>query len=264
MGHSDWELERLTRQARVIDPITRRGLEAAGLAPGMRVLDVGSGVGDVAFLAAAMVGPKGEVVGTDRSPVALETARRRVDVSGLPNIRFLEGDASDLDFGPPFDAAVGRYVLMFQPNPADLLRSVARHVRPGGVVAFHEPDWAGARSHPACPTYDYWCQQISEVVVRAGSRDRMGAELTSTFLEAGLPAPNLEVGELIGGAETAADPARLVAELALTLMPEMERLGVIAEPEDDAEDIYSRIMDEAVSQKATLVGRSEIVGWART
>ena len=59
LGHSDRELERLRLQAQLIDPITRQFLIEAGISPGMRVLDVGSGAGDVAFLAADLVGPPG-------------------------------------------------------------------------------------------------------------------------------------------------------------------------------------------------------------
>lgn len=65
LGHTEAELKRLTTQARLIDPITRRFLVSAGVVPGMRVLDVGSGAGDLAILLAAMVGPEGEVVGSD-------------------------------------------------------------------------------------------------------------------------------------------------------------------------------------------------------
>ena len=77
LGHSPEELDRLTVQARLIDPITRQFFVEAGVAPGMRVLDVGSGAGDVAFLVAGLVGPAGEVVGTDRSAAALAAARAR-------------------------------------------------------------------------------------------------------------------------------------------------------------------------------------------
>src|SRR5687768_6656638 len=145
LGHSKQELERLARQAMLIDPITRRGFLKAGLAPGMRVLDVGSGVGDVAFLAASLVGSTGEVVGTDRVALALETARSRASALGFSNVSFVEGDPTSLTFDQPFDAVVGRYVLMFQADSVALLHGVARHAKPGGIVAFHEPDWAGCR-----------------------------------------------------------------------------------------------------------------------
>ena len=77
LGHSKIELQRLRSQAKLVNPFTRRVLQHAGLEPGMRVLDVGSGVGDVAFLVADLVGFGGEVVGFDRSPVPLELARSR-------------------------------------------------------------------------------------------------------------------------------------------------------------------------------------------
>jgi ubiquinone/menaquinone biosynthesis C-methylase UbiE len=52
LGHSDPELARLKMQARLLEPITRQFLREAGITAGMRVLDVGSGAGDVAVLAA--------------------------------------------------------------------------------------------------------------------------------------------------------------------------------------------------------------------
>jgi hypothetical protein len=66
LGHSPRELERLAVQARLVDPITRAFLREAGIAPGMRVLDVGCGAGDVAFLAADLVGRDGAVIGIER------------------------------------------------------------------------------------------------------------------------------------------------------------------------------------------------------
>jgi|SRR5215469_6638815 len=68
LGHSQQELKRLTTQADFFEPFTRRMFERAGLAQGMRVLDVGSGNGDVALLAASLVGESGEVLGIDRAP----------------------------------------------------------------------------------------------------------------------------------------------------------------------------------------------------
>src|SRR5512140_1440895 len=124
LGHSDRELHRLAAQARLMDPITRQFLTAAGIAPGMRVLDIGSGVGDVAFLAAGLVGRSGEVVGVDRSSLALERAEmRRRDLS-FDNVSFRVGDPTEMSFDRPFDAVIGRYVLQFQPDPSDLLRKL--------------------------------------------------------------------------------------------------------------------------------------------
>ena len=142
LGHSDQELERLKAQARLIDPITQRFFREAGIGPGMRVLDIGGGAGDVAFLAADLVGDDGEVVGVDRVPAALEAARARASARRLRNVTFEEGDAGKMRFERPFDVVVGRYVLQFQQDPATMLRDLVAHLRPGGLVVFHEIDWA--------------------------------------------------------------------------------------------------------------------------
>jgi ubiquinone/menaquinone biosynthesis C-methylase UbiE len=92
LGQSDAELRRLSTQAHLIDPITRRFLVSAGIAEGMRVLDVGSGAGDVAVLLASLVGPRGEVIGTDPARTAIDAAEKRVRASGLGNVKFQHGD----------------------------------------------------------------------------------------------------------------------------------------------------------------------------
>ena len=58
LGHSEQELQRLSRQGQALGAFTRQLFEEAGISRGMRVLDVGCGSGDVAFLAADLVGPQ--------------------------------------------------------------------------------------------------------------------------------------------------------------------------------------------------------------
>src|SRR5258708_1144665 len=140
LGHSEKELERLIAQAQRYEPFATQLFRDAGIAPGMRVLDVGSGRGDVAFLVARMVGPTGQVVGVDQSATAVATAGRRAGELGLPNTRFVVGDAGEMAFEEPFDAAVGRFVLEFSRDPSAMLRAIAALVRPGGVIAFQEVD----------------------------------------------------------------------------------------------------------------------------
>jgi ubiquinone/menaquinone biosynthesis C-methylase UbiE len=78
LGSTDAEHERLIRQGVVLAPLTERLFREAGIGPGQRVLDVGSGVGDVAMLAASLVGQSGEVVGIERDPRSIARARRRL------------------------------------------------------------------------------------------------------------------------------------------------------------------------------------------
>ena len=74
---SESELERLQLQARCLEGLTRRLIRESGIRAGMRVLDLGSGPGDVAFLVAEAVGPSGSVVGVDREERSVDLARRR-------------------------------------------------------------------------------------------------------------------------------------------------------------------------------------------
>jgi SAM-dependent methyltransferase len=123
LGHSDVELKRLATQARLIDPITRRFLVSAGIREGMRVLDVGSGAGDVAVLLAGLVGPSGEVLETDPALIAIDAAEERVRSSSLANVTFRHGDPAAMNFDKPFDAVVGRRPL----RPTIHRRTICRH-----------------------------------------------------------------------------------------------------------------------------------------
>src|SRR5215470_16176648 len=133
LGSSDAERERLIRQAAFLNPLTERLFRDAGIGPGQRVLDLGSGVGDVAMLAARLVGPSGEVVGAERDPRSIDRARARVKRAGLPNVSFIHCDISQVQTTVPFDAAVGRFILQFVPDPVAALRGLSRVLRPGGV-----------------------------------------------------------------------------------------------------------------------------------
>ena len=98
------------------------------------------------MLAARLVGPSGEVVGIERDPKSIARARARVADSNLHNVSFTESDAGEIPDGKPFDAVVGRFILMFLPDPVAALRSISRLVRPVGCSLFF-------RSHPLGPCH---------------------------------------------------------------------------------------------------------------
>src|SRR5690242_17334347 len=144
-GHGAREIDRLIRQAEMVEPITRRFFVEAGIAPGMCVLDIGSGVGDVTFLAANLVGEAGHVTGTDQSRAALAIARTRSEALGLSSVRFEETSLTESRSGQQFDAIVGRYILMYMPGVAAVVGRLVQHLRPRGLLCCHEPSWASAR-----------------------------------------------------------------------------------------------------------------------
>ena len=264
LGHTDQELERLIEQARQIGPITRRFFLEAGVAPGMRVLDVGSGAGDVSFLVAELIGAAGEVVGVDRSPIAIRTANARKAPLVQSNVSFIEGDPAAMTLDHPFDAVVGRYVLMFQPDPVALLRGVARHLRPGGVIVFHEIDWHGARSHPPVPTYDRCCRWIVKTLAQSGADPHFGAKLAACMNAAGLPAVKLHIESIVSAGPDPAEMAKFMADLARTLLPAMLRLGIATAEEVGIDTLAVRIREEMFASTATITGRAEIGAWTRT
>ena len=95
LGQSAHEFERLTLQGRILRPYTEKFFRRAGLSPGMRVLDIGSGMVDVALLAADIVGSGGRVLGVDRDAAALEHARRRSAEQGCSS--WVSFDSAKLD-----------------------------------------------------------------------------------------------------------------------------------------------------------------------
>ena len=131
LGATSAEHARLIRQAAIWDPFTERPFRDAGIGPGQRVLDIGSGVGDVAMLAARLVGPSGAVIGVERDPATIATARSRVAKAGLSNVSFIESDVRGVPSSELFDAVVGRAILQYLPEAGAVLRLLATLVRPG-------------------------------------------------------------------------------------------------------------------------------------
>jgi ubiquinone/menaquinone biosynthesis C-methylase UbiE len=134
-----------------------------------------------------MVGPTGEVIGVDRAAAAVETAKQRAQDAGIGNVTFAAGDLAEMPFQEPFDAVVGRLVLMHQPDPVPMLRILSRLLRPGGILAFQEFDISGAHSLPQSQTYEQCVEWIGAALNAMGTDIRMGLKLYSAFTEAGLP-----------------------------------------------------------------------------
>jgi 2-polyprenyl-3-methyl-5-hydroxy-6-metoxy-1,4-benzoquinol methylase len=263
LGHSAFELERLERQERLIGPATRDYFQSAGLAPGMRVLDVGSGTGAVAFHAAELVGASGQVIGSDLSPTAVAAASDAAAARGLKQVSFREGDPAEMSFEEKFDAIVGRYVLLFQADQRHMLRQLAKHARPGGVIVFHEPDWSFIRSDPPAPIYDRCCRCIVETFDRMNTSTNMSAKLRQAFVSAGLPAPTMRMRAVIGDAVSAVDWLRAVAEIAIVLSPAMLKEGIATEAEIAGDTLADRIIADVAAKSSTIVGRAEIGAWVR-
>ena len=262
LGHSEHELERLSRQGEVFLPFTRQLFEQAGIVPGMRVLDVGSGAGDVAFLAANLVGAGGSVIGVDRVDVAVEWANARARSRQIGNVRFLLGDPADMEFGQQFDAVVGRFVLMYYPDPVDAIRKLARHLRSMGPMVFQEFDMEYVRTRPPAPTFERAAELMKSTLRATGTRIQLGAELYPVFLAAGLPGPSLRMDILIGGG-LEFQGYDILAGTIQSLLPVMEQLGIATASEVGFPTLAARMRDEVVAGKGVAFSPALIGAWSR-
>jgi SAM-dependent methyltransferase len=261
LGHADVEVQRLLLQARLYDAYTEHALRLAGLRPGMRVLDIGSGPGDVSFVAARLVGPTGSVLGVDAAPGMVELARARAAEKGLTAVRFTQSAIDAITPDEPVDAVIGRLILMHLPDPAATLRHLSSFVRPGGVIAFGEIDVTRARSVPDLPLFSQVIAGIVRAFEAMGLSGRFGTTLHTVFAEAGLGAPRLTIGAPIG---TAADGDILAygAEVWRLVSPIAEQGGFGLDGLD-IDEFVPRFRDEAQAADALITMPPIITAWAQ-
>jgi SAM-dependent methyltransferase len=177
-----------------VAPITERLFRDAGIGFARRVLDIGSGMGDVAMIAARLVGASGEVLGVEQNAGFLTRARERVAAAGFRNVTFIQADANALAINGTFDAVVGRCVLNHNPDPVTMLRSVAQLLIPGGVVAFQEIAISPALAVAAgLPLWSRVLTVIQEILRRSGMDPEGGLALHRIFQEAGFAAPYMHL-----------------------------------------------------------------------
>src|SRR5215475_4255812 len=155
MGHDERERRRLALQASILNPFTEHLLRRAGIAAGMQVLDIGSGVGDVSLLAARIVGRSGRITALDFDGLALKTLKQRASAESLGNIECVEGNVHDWDSGHSFDAVIGRHILIHSKDPLSMLKRSASMLQPRGLAVFHEFDFSVIhRAWPPTPLRD--------------------------------------------------------------------------------------------------------------
>src|SRR5215472_741053 len=261
LGSSDAEHERLIRQAAFLNPLTERLFLEAGVGPGQRVLDVGSGVGDVAILAARLVGSSGEVIGAERDLRSIARARTRIIHSGLANVRFMECDISGISGGELFDAAVGRLILQFVPDPVAILRHLSQAVRPGGVVVFQEVTYAPVVALSAhLPLWSASVSLAREVVQRTGANPEMGVALHRAFQDAGLPVPTTRMEVLLGNAS---DFMLWIYDLLCSMRPQIEKHNISLEALGDFETLAARLEAEVTQSKSVVPYVALVGAWSR-
>lgn len=258
IARSRAEVDQPSISARALEPFTRSFLLEAGIGQGMRILDMCSGTGDLAFLAREMVGPEGHVTGVDPTPQAANHARERAAFRGLANVEFVDTEMDGLPAGEQFDAIIGRAVLMYRTDPAYDLRTLMRHLRPGGIVAFQDFDLLAAKTLPPSPLIEQVRDWLFDTFAGAGIELEMGPKLHATFVAAGLPPPRMRVDGLIGGVDSVGPT--LVANVARTLFSQLDTRGAAGA---DIETLEERMRAELAATGGVLLAPLLISAWSK-
>jgi ubiquinone/menaquinone biosynthesis C-methylase UbiE len=177
-------------------PGRTRVIELAGARPGMRILDLACGPGNLSRRLAAQIAPGGELVGVDLAPGMIELAQS----AGIPNARFEVMDIERLTFADAtFDAVVCGHGLQFAPDLGRALREARRVLKAGGglaasvpVAAAHEAAW-----NLVYTVLDRWLPPRPEVVDQKPTRETVGdpEAFRQAALDAGFASANVEVIE---------------------------------------------------------------------
>src|SRR6516164_4957910 len=261
LGATGREHERLIRQSRIFNPFTERLFRSAGISRGRRVLDIGSGVGDVAMLVAELVGPTGEVVGVERDANALTKARSRVAEAQLRNVSFVEADVGQVASSKPFDAVVGRLILEYVSDPASVLRSLSNLVHSGGIIFFQDCYWAPLLQLTArLPLWAKSASLIYRAFERSGANINMEHLLYRAFLDAGLPTPKMVIEIPVGDSP---DVRRWVYDIFCTLYPQMHEHNLSTSEIGDLESLLSRLEAELDRTKSFAACCGLIGAWSQ-
>lgn len=262
LGRTPKEYERLARQADILRPLTQRLFADAGIGPGATVLDLGSGAGDVAMLAAEIVGPEGRVIGLDLDERALRLACERALTAGFRNIRFVHSDFAQYHPDAPLDAIVGRFVLMYQADPAAALAPLTRHLRPGGVVAIVEPWFQPPQTLPDCTTKTMITCML-ETLRRSGAHLDLGPRLHRVFQSAGLPVPHMRFEAVIDG-RSDSPLYQYVTDTMQNLLPRALEYGIPGADKLDFASLPGRIAAEMNAAGYAMVAAPSVYAWCRT
>jgi len=263
MGHTDHERRRLALQAAILNPLTDALLRRAGISAGMNVLELGCGIGEVSLIAARLVGPHGRLHCLDFDANALEIARGRVRSAGHDHVVFDQIDLHDHVPERPYDAVIGRLILVHTPDPLAVLRQAVKVLQPGGVAAFQEGDFTiMPRGYPPMPVMEQASDWIVSCIGRIVPHPNMGTQLFHLMQEAGLQPPECR-------AECAMDGGpyspfyEWIAETVRTLLPHMEKLAIATAAEVDIETLAGRMRTEALEKRGASMSPMMIGAFAR-
>jgi ubiquinone/menaquinone biosynthesis C-methylase UbiE len=263
LGHTDLERRRLALQASIINPLTENFLRRAGVSAGMRVLELGCGIGEVSLIAARLVGPHGHLHCIDIDAAAIEVARGRARSAGHDHVAFEQTEVSQHVPTRAYDAVIGRHILIHVPDAPAVLRQAVAMVHLGGLIAFQEHDLSyWPHGYPELPLSRFVMELLSECYRRSVLRPNIGAQLFWLMQEAGLPPPECRLESVMDGGPHS-PVYEWVAESIRSLLPRMEELGMTTASAMDIDTLKERLRGEAIAKRGVLIAPAIIGAFAR-
>ncbi len=185
--------DRLHTLSRATWPYSEPFLRAAGLREGLRVLDAGCGNGAITLRIADCLGPTGRITGIDRDPGMIDIAREAAAQHELP-VEFLHTDIEQ--HAPPgesYDLIYARLLLSHLGDPAAALGRLVKALKPGGILAVEDVDFAGHFCHPTCPAFDRYVVWYQAAATARGADAFLGRRSLDLLSTAGLQDIKLRV-----------------------------------------------------------------------
>ncbi|MGV9801374.1 class I SAM-dependent methyltransferase [Mycobacterium sp. NPDC003449] len=262
LGSGEVEIARLQSQAAFLAAPTALLLQRGGIRPGMRVLDLGSGPGDVSFQVAEMVGPDGFVVGVDSDPAQIAVAERRLSESDMRNIAFRLGDARTFTDEEPFDAIVCRLLLMHLPAAVDVLTHHKHNLHPGGLVVVIDYDGTGSRTLPEVALHARILKWLRAGFEHAHADVDIGMRLPALFAQAGLSDVEAIGIQPYWAPENRHAAAYLVSAV-YAMKDAIVASGIATEEELGLHTLEQRLVDALTSANAVWTLPTVVGGWGR-
>ncbi len=262
LGSSECELARLDAQAASIARPTTLFLGHAGIAPGMRVLDLGTGLGHVAFQLSELVGSAGAVVGIDQAAAMLAVAEQRRVNGGIENVTFVEADVRTFRDPEAFDAVVGRLILFHLPDALETLRHHVSGLADEGLMVMIDFDVGSARSEPPVPLFNTARDWAIEAFRHAGASPMIGTQLGLLLHDAGLTDIETFGIQSYLPPDNPAGPA-LLASVVTSLAPVILASGIATEEELGLDSLQERLTRELQASRAVGLIPAVAGAWGR-
>jgi len=200
LGTNAQELERLRFQHEVWGGVTRAFLARLGIGPGARVLDLGCGPGFVTADLAELVGPTGQVVALDESALWIEHLEGEIARRGWKHVRAVRARLQDAPLDAnTFDVIFARWVFSFVPEPAPVVASLARALKPGGVFAIEDYNHEGVSLFPESEGFRAIVRATRALYARMGGDTFVAGRASGIFRRAGLELESLVPNVICGG-----------------------------------------------------------------